>query len=195
MFYTYAHYTEDTNTPFYVGKGQKKRHCSLKNRNKWWNNVVKKHGFTSIVLTYWKTEEEAFEHEKFLIKCFKSLNVNLVNLTEGGEGCSGLKRTEASKEKARLSNTGKIFSEERKKNIATALTGRSLSPEHAEKSRKLLKAQTEKQKKKVFCVTTGASYLSVTEASQVTGVDASSIVKACKQKLKQAGGYVWKYQE
>lgn len=34
---------------------------------------------------------------------------------------------------------------------------------------------------------------SVKQASEVTGVDASSIVRSCKGKQKTAGGYMWKY--
>lgn len=38
-------------------------------------------------------------------------------------------------------------------------------------------------------------YGSVTEASEETGVDASTIVKCCKGKSAYAGGYRWKYHE
>lgn len=39
------------------------------------------------------------------------------------------------------------------------------------------------------------SFPSVISASKKSGVDNSSIVKACKNKVKHAGGYIWKYVE
>lgn len=193
MFYTYIHYTSDGNVPFYIGKGKGNRFKALSGRNRWWSFKVKKHGFVPEILAYWKNEQEAFEHEKFLISCFTAIGFKLVNLTNGGEGCSGLVRSEESKEKVRKANTGKVFSEERKKNIADSITGRKLSDKHAKRSREILSEIREKQKVKVVCVTTGVVFPSVSEASLNSGVDTSSIVKACKGKLKKAGGMEWAY--
>ena len=45
----------------------------------------------------------------------------------------------------------------------------------------------------VQCIETKTIYKSINEASRKTGIDASSISKACKGKNKTAGGYHWKY--
>lgn len=192
-FYTYAHYTKDTKELFYIGKGKNRRAFQIYGRNRYWKNKVAKHGgFTVKILAKWKSEIEAFEHEKFLVSCFKG---SLVNLTDGGEGCSGFVQSEEAKAKRSIALKGKPLTEERKKNIVLSLVGRKLAKEHAEKSRKNLEKIREKQKRKVFCKTTGQIFDSVTEACKVTKVDASSIVKACKGVLKKAGGKEWSYDD
>ena len=37
-------------------------------------------------------------------------------------------------------------------------------------------------------------YKSVAEASSKTGVNSSSIAKACRREYKTAGGFIWKYE-
>jgi hypothetical protein len=88
-FYTYAHVRKDTNAIFYIGKGCGKRAHSREVRNVHWKNVVNKHGMDSVILAYWQTEGEAFEHEKFLLMCFKDMGLSLANKTLGGEGTVG----------------------------------------------------------------------------------------------------------
>lgn len=86
MFYTYAHVREDTGVIFYIGKGSGRRFNSKQGRSQWWNNVYAKTPISYHILAYWETEADAFAHERLLIACLS----NLVNLTEGGEGCSGV---------------------------------------------------------------------------------------------------------
>ena len=94
MFYTYAHYTPEGRL-FYIGKGTGSRAHIFYGRNDHWRNVVKKHGKPDVqILASWDTEEEAFSHEVLLIKCFKDLGHKLCNLSDGGEGPSGLKRSD-----------------------------------------------------------------------------------------------------
>jgi hypothetical protein len=134
MFYTYIHFKADTSKPFYIGKGQGRRHLVKTKRNNYWNNVVNKHGFTSEILCKWKTEHEALEHEKFLIQCFKDIGIPLVNLTDGGEGTSGWvpsdswRAKKSALQKANFVNPmlNKTSVEKRKNTI----TGRTLSEFH-----------------------------------------------------------------
>ncbi len=193
--YTYAHYTKDTSELFYIGKGQgrRARQQDKDTRSRWWHSKIKKHGgFTVEILCYWNTEKEALEHEKLLISIFKN---QLVNLTDGGEGCSGYKPTPETVQKIKKALTGVKFSKERCQNISKALSGRKASPELAEKSRKQLEKIREEQKKAVFCKTSGKVYKSITEASKEEKVDASSIVKGCKGILKNPGGKQFCYME
>lgn len=88
-FYTYSHTRNDTGAVFYVGKGKDRRAYSKSDRNKHWQNIVAKHGHTVHIASRWSTETEAFEHEKFLIACFKDMGAALCNITDGGEGSSG----------------------------------------------------------------------------------------------------------
>ncbi len=94
MFYTYVHFRKDDGKPFYVGKGSGNRHLSKVGRSVYWKNVVGKHGLDSKIMCAWQYEKDAFEHERFLIQCFRDMGFQLTNLTDGGEGASGAKRTE-----------------------------------------------------------------------------------------------------
>lgn len=144
MFYTYIHFRKDDGKPFYIGKGKKSRHLVKSKRNNHWNNVVAKHGFKSEILCRWDTEQEALEHEKLLIECFRDMKIELVNMTDGGEGTSGWipsdswrKRksdaqklnfinpmlSQASREKRKKTITGRELSESHKANIGKASTG------------------------------------------------------------------------
>ncbi len=154
MFYAYIHARPD-GTPFYVGKGIRERAVELtSNRNKYHNNIVAKHGAENILVGKMdcSSEEIAFELEKGLIKCLRRAGVKLANMTDGGEGCSGLIYSEQSRAKmsasqklrirtpeeiARMSASlkGRIFSEEHKE----ALRGRKLSREHRDKLSALAK--------------------------------------------------------
>lgn len=116
MFYTYFHTRNDTGAAFYVGKGKGRRSHDC-DRNQHWSRIVAKHGHTVHIAARWPTEAEAFEHEKFLIACFRDMCVPLCNMTDGGEGSSGLTWSE----EARMS-----FSERRKAEV---------TPESRERSR------------------------------------------------------------
>lgn len=91
MFYTYVH-TKPDGTIFYIGKGKGFRAWNETSRNKHWKNTVSKHKNYGVqILANWKTEKEAFEHEMLLISCFKELQFDLANYTNGGEGTTGFK--------------------------------------------------------------------------------------------------------
>lgn len=125
QFYTYAHY-KPTGGIFYIGKGQEDRANDLTQRNIYWQRIVEKHGKPHVeILAYWDTEQEALDHEKLLIACFKDLKHVLANLTDGGEGVSGLVHSDFTKQKMRNSHLGKQFSEKHKQNIGIAKTGKN----------------------------------------------------------------------
>jgi hypothetical protein len=96
-FLTYLHQTKDTGRIFYIGKGNHKRVSDKNNRNKYWKNIVNKHGFTASVIAQWETEKDAFEHEKVLIACFKDMGYKLANILDGGPGGLGSKSEETKK--------------------------------------------------------------------------------------------------
>lgn len=106
MFYTYAH-KKPNGEIFYIGKGSLKRAYAYDNRNSYWKNIVAKYGLIVDILSTWSDEQEAISHEKLLIACLKDMGIKLCNITNGGEGVSGLKHTKETKEK--LSAFQKIF--------------------------------------------------------------------------------------
>ena len=103
---TYIH-SSPQGKVFYVGKGNDTRPFAFSDRSDNWKRAIKQHGGILIdVVAKWDTEEEAFEHEKFLIECFDNLKVGLVNKTKGGKGTYGLVVSEEAKQKKREKNTG-----------------------------------------------------------------------------------------
>ena len=132
-FYTYAHYRASETTPFYIGKGSGKRAYSTSGRSEYWNRIVQKHGLRVEILAWWDLESDAFEHERFLIACFRGMGVDLCNLTDGGDGTSGFVRSEEWKsavaERMRVFKTGKKDSEETRKKKSESAKGRPMSPE------------------------------------------------------------------
>jgi hypothetical protein len=99
MFYTYAH-TKPDGTIFYIGKGMGLRAWKKTRRNPHWKNIVSKYKDYNVeILANWNTEKEALDHEILLISCFRDMGYKLANMTDGGEGTSGLKLTEEHKQK------------------------------------------------------------------------------------------------
>lgn len=115
MFYIYAHYKADDpdGLPFYIGKGKGKRDKSEK-RNAYWKNISSKHGFVVKRLAENLTENEAWDLERKLIAQYGRLTNNtgcLCNLSEGGEGASGVTHSAATKEKWSNAKKGKTWEE------------------------------------------------------------------------------------
>ena len=128
-FYVYVHIRLDNNTVFYVGKGKGNRAYDL-DRGNFHNGVCKKYGCRVEIIKDGLTEKQAFRLEKRMIEYYVltlgygipidgyrnfSNNKYLTNFTWGGEGTSGYKLSEESKQKLREINKGKHYSEETKK--------------------------------------------------------------------------------
>lgn len=193
IYYTYVHYTKDTNEIFYVGKGKKNRHKQLENRNTWWKNKVNKHGgFTSKIMAYWSTETEALDHEKFLIDCLEEMGIVLVNIQKArGKEAGGRKFTPEQCAKYSLASKKKWAAADPEKNKAwgQAISLANKNKPKTEKHKQNLSKARQGIKvpsiwKPIKCVTTGIVYPSLTEAAKATNCDASHIVKCCRGKLK-----------
>jgi hypothetical protein len=92
IYYTYIHRRQSDNAVFYVGMGNKKRCKSFHPyaRSKEWNEQADKHGVYYEVVAEWKSREEAYDHEKLLISCFRDMKHPLVNKANGGAGSTGV---------------------------------------------------------------------------------------------------------
>ncbi len=104
--YAYVHARPDTvdqSGIFYVGKGAQRRFRPEIRRTKHHTNIVNKYGAENILVGKidCSSEASALELEIGLIKCLRRSGVNLVNLTNGGEGASGLIPTD--EQRARMS--------------------------------------------------------------------------------------------
>jgi hypothetical protein len=105
MYYTYAYLREDR-TPYYIGKGSGKRVYSKI------RSVSIPPEDRILILKKDLTEEESFQHEKYMIAIFgrKDLGTGILrNKTDGGEGVSGHIYTEEQRQKITQSKLGKNF--------------------------------------------------------------------------------------
>jgi hypothetical protein len=115
----YYHKRLDTNEIFYVGIGEPYRPYEYTSRNPHWHHIVDKVGYEVIVIKENISWEEACEWEKIRIKEIGRRDLSLgplVNMTDGGDGVTGLdcngekngfygkNHTEYTKEKIRLWN-------------------------------------------------------------------------------------------
>jgi hypothetical protein len=100
MFYVYKHIHPITKETFYVGKGSGNRAFFKHHRNKYWNNKVQCYGGFDVEFIAKGIEEEfAFLVEIEAIDFYKRLGCKLANITNGGEGASGAKHSEKTKQK------------------------------------------------------------------------------------------------
>lgn len=180
MYYVYIHRKATTGEVFYVGKGHGNRAYSHSNRNKIWQHVVEKHGFIVEIVTESIQEWYAFELERDLILAHGRRIDNsgtLVNITEGGEGISGLTHSAESKKKmsdAKIGNTfmlGLTRSDSSKKKMSDA-------------KRKIMKPVKRDD---------GVIYESTHAAAKQTGARQGGIVNCLKGRCHTAGGYSWSY--
>jgi len=157
MSCVYQHIRLDKNTPFYIGVGASvKRAYSKYGRNNIWKRIVAKVGYRVEIIIDRVSREDALKEEKRLIAVYGRMNNNtgvLANLTDGGDGGSGIVRSEESrnrlsemyKERCKFDrsmiepmhahNRGKHLSEETKRKLSESKKGRRLTEEHKAKLR------------------------------------------------------------
>lgn len=127
-FYIYRHIRPDTDQVFYIGKGYRlsKSHgfraTQKHSRSKWWNRVIEKNNgvYTVEVIMEFDTEAECNAKEIELIKLYGRRDLKsgtLVNLTDGGDGSTGIVVSVETKSKL-----SKIFSGEGHPNFGKKLS-------------------------------------------------------------------------
>jgi len=126
-YYVYAYLRED-GTPYYIGKGKAGRAYDK-------FRVIKVPPKDRILIILQNlTEEQAFSNEIDFIAWYgrKDNNTGILrNLTDGGEGASGRKLSEETKNKMRKSSKG--FTPEMREKIRISLIGRKQSKDAIEK--------------------------------------------------------------
>jgi hypothetical protein len=106
-YYVYGHYILGSEEPFYIGKGKEDRAWSKTGHNVYWDRIVKKYDYEVKLLHENLDESTAHKIETELITKYGRKNIKtgcLVNMTDGGEGASGITQTPETKEKRRNSN-------------------------------------------------------------------------------------------
>ena len=145
-FYTYAYLRED-GTPYYIGKGKGNRINFSHNRR-----IAIPPQNRRIFLKQNLTEEEAFKHEIYMIAVFgrKDLETGILrNLTDGGEGISNFKHSDETKQIISKINKKRIFSDEHRKKLSSALKGKPKSEETKEKMKLARKNISDETRKKL----------------------------------------------
>lgn len=141
-------------------------------------------------------KEQALELESELMKWYDSVE-NGYNSSEYGSG--NYERTEEQKRKISEANTGKHFSEEHKKKISESKTGKHLSEEHKKRVSASMTGNHNSPTKLVLQYSKSgefiAEYPSIKEAEKQTGCHQSQICECCKGKRKSTGGFIWKYKK
>lgn len=127
-FYVYAHHRNDSGAIFYIGKGCRDRARDKSRRNRFWKNIVSKHGYTIEIIEKGLSEDAAFCLERDLIK--RLGRHNLCNATDGGDGMSGYVHSKESREKMSISQKKKAPpSTETRAKISAAGKGRKKTAE------------------------------------------------------------------
>jgi len=106
-FYVYEHIRLDTMKPFYVGKGIGPRAYRKAGRNQYWDRVANKHGFIINMVAENLDEDMALLVEIEKINQLRRLGIELTNMTDGGEGTSGRKHSEETRQKISNAHNGK----------------------------------------------------------------------------------------
>jgi hypothetical protein len=119
-FYTYAYLRKDR-TPYYIGKGNGYRIYCKKGRP----CEKPKDKSRIIFLKQNLTEEEAFQHEKYMIAVFgrKCDGGILHNKSIGGEGPSGRVLSEETREKLRIASTGRTHTDKARAKMSESHKG------------------------------------------------------------------------
>lgn len=134
-------------TPYYVGKG-----CKYRAWEKHQNVRVPKDISNIIIIAQELTEEAAFRIEQVQIAIWGRVNNStgvLRNKTEGGEGSSGFRHTDETKQKMSEQRKGRIpwnkggtMPEHVRNQLASVNKGKTLTEEHKEKLRQKFKGKT-----------------------------------------------------
>lgn len=133
QYFLYRHICNDSNVPFYIGIGTKrkklftagfrseyKRAFENTNRNAQWNTIAK-NGFTVEILMESDDRDFIVAKEKEFIALYGRYKYDgglLCNMTKGGKGNFGVRKTDAQKQYLSQKYKGRKMSEEQKKKLS-----------------------------------------------------------------------------
>lgn len=225
IFYVYEHWRLDRDECFYVGKGKGNRAYLTKNRNRHHKAICAKlkrigSAFEIRIVASGLSEEEAFRLERERIAFWRGMGCDLTNMTDGGEGVSGLRHSQKTKELWSKQRKGRVVPEEERQKRSATMTGRPKTKEHAANAgragglarkgmkwseesinaRRIALINSEKfklansaRRVPIFCLETNESFLCAKDAAVSTGVCKSSIHRSCKKNKKTKKGLTFNY--
>jgi len=219
-FYVYCHRRKTDGKCFYIGKGTTGRYREKSNRNRYWKNVVNKHGFEAIILINNINEEKAFELEFKISEQFGWENLTNLNREKGNGGHSmsektksilytkernikisnSLKGRKITWEKGGLKNKGNKLSEESKQKISLSKKGHKCykNPNFSKKISKALKGRETKWIYKPILQydlegNFIREFISQKQAEDFLKCKKGSISACCNNRQKTAYNYIWKF--
>lgn len=173
-FYVYAHYTLDTNELFYIGKGKDYRYRETAKRNKYWQQIVKVHGFRPEILIDGLSEPDSFIQEILGILEYKPR----ANITKGGVGGFTGLNSGNFKKGTKPWNTGKIC-----QSISDRQTG--------DKNHRFGKKSS--RRVRIICTTDGRIFDSVLDTCLYYGLSRGSINACLNGRGVSSHGMKFKY--
>lgn len=182
-FYVYIHLRPIDGKPFYVGKGRGKRAWSVKSRNLYWHNVVKKYGLIVHIMADGLTEKEALSLEMSTIALIGI--DNLTNMTAGGEGSSGLSPSAETRKKISIANSNPSDEIRERKRIAA--TGRKLSPESRAKLSASKRNMSDETRMKMSNGRKSWSFTNETKEKMRIAISGRTLTDEWKRKIGEAG--------
>jgi hypothetical protein len=206
-FYVYEHWRLDRDECFYVGKGKGNRAYSMKNRNRYHQAIRSKlnrigSAFEVRIVATNLLEEDAFCLERERILFWRNNNIDLSNMTDGGEGVRGISK-EIRINAARVHignkyNLGRFWTEEQKYFMRKKKLG-CKAPVETEKMRQTRIKNIEKsaisRRKKVICLNDMVEFNSVSDAANHYDLPKSTISKICCGNRNAAYGLKFKFKE
>ena len=164
--------------------------------NKYFYRAINKYGwdnFQHLILFSNLTKEEAEKKEIELIAEYKATDPQFGYNIENGGNTIGT-HSESTRRKISEYHKGKHLTEDGKRRISEANKGRIAWNKGVHWSEEYKINNAMKQKRTpVICVETNQHFYGISDAERKTGIDKSSIARACKGQVPRAGGYHWKY--
>lgn len=200
-YYVYAHFTVDSNELFYIGKGTKNRAHSDRGRNKYWHNIVNKHGYKVIILINNLTEESSLIQEFLGIKQLKPK----ANLTKGGTGgntTAFYSKQDLEKKRVKCSRKRQLFwknkdnkeKNEILKNAHKAVSKMWSDMDPVQKSNEQKRRSNMRSLKAVKCLNNGKIYKSAKQAGEALKLpNAKSINRVAKGDRPHYKNFKFKY--
>ena len=187
-----------------------RRHCYDAHKRKlqtYLARAIRKYGERAFEIR--KLEEcvtNLSEREKYWIQELRTYEHGY-NLTLGGEGIPGIKRSDETKRKISNANKGRKFSKEHKKNLSRSKRGRPSwnkgltgeeNPLHGRTRPVEIREKISKSKhKKIVQLSLSGEYIrtynSLQDASNAVGISHGNIVKVCQGKRNKSGEFRWMY--
>lgn len=184
-FYVYKHIRLDTGTVFYVGKGRGYRAYNKRTRNLYWKNIVNNCGYRVEIVHKNLSEEQSFKLEKEVISKYKSIGQCEANMSLGGEGASGIIRSEETKRKMRIAHKMRDCKHPKKRRLkmSRASKGKKMSDEarlNMSKSKLGLHVGEANGMFKYKCKVDGIEYSCILELANILNVDRRVVDYRCR---------------